>query len=75
MSQQLFQINEDDLTALEHTLPLLQDALMPAMSDKRIAPRLQVQLTRVKAILSNIRWNYGPPLQVKIITEGDDQGL
>lgn len=60
-----FQISEDDLAELEHTLPQLQDALFPELANPLIAPRLRRQLNRVKDILSNIRWGYGPPLEVE----------
>jgi hypothetical protein len=68
----LFQINEEDLATLEHTLPQLQDALFPELANPLVAPRLRVQLRRVKDILSNVRWNYGPPMNVEIIPAGGD---
>ena len=40
----LFQIYEDDLGELEHTLPQLSEALMPVLNN-----RLRVQLRRVQA--------------------------
>lgn len=58
----LFQITEDDLAELERTLPQFQDVLLP-----RLDNRLRVQLRRVREILSNVRWNYGPPTDVEII--------
>lgn len=58
----LFQINEDDLATLERTLPQFADALMP-----RLDNRLRTQLRQVQQILSNVRWNYGPPSEVIII--------
>ena len=51
----MFQIYEDDLVELEHTLPQLADALAQRMNN-----RLRVQLSRVQKILSAVRWNYGP---------------
>jgi hypothetical protein len=58
----LFQINEDDLGELERILPQLAEAMTPALNN-----RLRVQLRRVQVILSNVRWNYGPPSEVTII--------
>ncbi|MCH8343701.1 MAG: hypothetical protein IH983_06910 [Planctomycetes bacterium] len=62
----LFQINEDDLGALEATLPQLADALMPVLNNK-----LRVQIRRVQQILSDVRWDYGPPTDVEIIPVDD----
>ncbi len=64
----LFQIKEDDLGALEATMPQLADALMPVLNN-----RLRVQLRRVQQVLSDVRWNYGPPSDVEIISPDDDQ--
>ena len=64
----LFQIKEDDLGALEATLPQLTDALIPVLNNK-----LRVQLRRVQQVLSDVRWNYGPPSEVQIISPDDDQ--
>jgi len=62
----LYQINEDDLSALEQTLPRIADALIPQMDN-----RLRVQLRRVQKILSDVRWNYGPPSEVQIVPIDD----
>lgn len=62
----LFQIYEEHLSELEHTLPELSDALMPHLDN-----RLRVQLRRIKAILSDVRWNYGPPGEVEIVPADD----
>ena len=65
-ASRLFQIHEDDLATLEHTLPQIADALMDRMDG-----RLRVQVRRVKDILSNVRWNYGPPSHVTRIDAGE----
>ena len=57
MSLRLHQISEDDLTSLEHDLPLIMDACFD-----RIDNRLRMKFRSVKEILSNVRWGYGPPL-------------
>lgn len=64
----LFQIYESDLADLERTLPQLADALMPILNN-----RLRVQLRQVQRILTDVRWNYGPPVNVKHISAGDGQ--
>ena len=69
----LFQITEDDLAELERLLPDLQDAVMTSRgyNDNN---RIRVQLRRVKDIVSNLRWNYGPPTNVGIIpVDGSDE--
>lgn len=65
----LHQIHEDDLCALEQTLPRLAERLTPVMDN-----RLRVQLRQVQNILSQVRWNYGPPSDVEVIPS-DDQDV
>lgn len=69
--QAIFQIYENDLCELERSVPQLAEALMPALDN-----RLRVKLRRCQAILSNVRWNYGPPAAVEIIPADvdDDTG-
>lgn len=70
----MLQIREDDLATLESTLPRLADALYPSMDNP-----LRVKLRQVQRILSDVRWNYGPPSEVAVIDpdrEGNpDQGV
>lgn len=65
----MYQINEDDLETLESTLPHLQDAMMSA---PEVINRKDVHehLSMIKTILSNVRWNYGPPMNVERIDAG-----
>jgi hypothetical protein len=63
----LHQINEDDLAALERTLPQLATALVPVLNN-----RLRVQLRQVQRILSNVRWSYGPALEVEVLGPAED---
>lgn len=63
----LHQIYDDDLTVLEKTLPQLADALMPILNN-----RLRVQLRQVQKILSDVRWNYGPPSEVIAVSPDDE---
>jgi hypothetical protein len=63
----LFQINDEDLGELERILPQLSQALMPSMNNT-----LRVQLRRSQLILSNVRWNYGPASEVRVVPSNDD---
>lgn len=63
----LFQIYEEDLAELERTLPQLAGALMPMLTN-----RLRIQIRRSQAILSDVRWNYGPPSDIERIIPGND---
>lgn len=64
----LFQINEEDLGELERTIPQLSEAMMAILDN-----RLRVQLRRMKTILSNVRWDYGPPSEIEIIPADDSE--
>jgi len=61
MTTALYQITEEDLTALEQHLPQIMSVTMMSCND----PMVRKQWERVKEIVSNIRWNYGPPSQIK----------
>jgi hypothetical protein len=63
---QVFQIHEEDLATLESTLPQLADRLTPDLDN-----RLRVQIRRVQSILSNVRWNYGPPTEIETLPAED----
>lgn len=56
------QITEEDFAELERTIPQLVDSLMVKLDN-----RARTQLRRVKQILSDVRWNYGPHLDVEVI--------
>lgn len=58
----LFQIYHADLAELERVIPDIAEALMVHLSGRQ-----KTQLRRVQAILSNVRWNYGPPSEVEVI--------
>lgn len=53
----LFHVYEDDLAELERILP---DILSNPSLEIHFAARQRTQVRRVKDILSNIRWDYGP---------------
>lgn len=61
----LFQINESDLARLEHLLPEICERLYPHMDN-----RLRTQLRQVQSIMSDVRWNYGPPGEVAVFPVG-----
>ena len=61
----LFQIYEENLAELERLLPELGEAFVDSLT-----PRIKTQLRRCKAILSDVRWNYSPPLIIEKV--GDD---
>lgn len=63
----LFQVHEEDLSELEQILPQLAQALMPVLNNK-----LRVQLRRSQAILSNVRWDYGPATDVECMPVDTD---
>jgi hypothetical protein len=54
-----YMIHEKDLCELERLLPMLAEDLTPVLN-----PRIKTQLRRVKQILSDVRWDYGPPEEV-----------
>lgn len=58
----MFQIYESDLAELEKIIPAMSDGQMGNWT-----PRERTQLRRVKDILSNVRWNYGPHTKVERI--------
>lgn len=63
----LFQIYEEDLGELEHLLPQLAEALVPSLDN-----RLRVKLRRCQKVLTDVRWNYGPPTQVESLPADDE---
>lgn len=63
----LFQIYEEDLQELERVLPDLTERLAA-----HLTARQRTQIHRVQTILSNVRWNYGPPREVHRIDCGDE---
>jgi hypothetical protein len=65
----LFQINEQDLGKLEAALPRIMNAAGLALN----RPDVQVLFEEVKDILSNVRWDYGPPSEVHHIPAGDSR--
>jgi hypothetical protein len=60
----LFHVYESDLAKLEAALPLLCEAMPPSAANRA---DVQTWLSECKEILSNIRWNYGPPEEVHVV--------
>jgi NADPH-dependent glutamate synthase beta subunit-like oxidoreductase len=58
----LFQINEDDLATLERVCPALVERLYPQMDND-----LRVKIRQLQQVITNVRWNYGPPQHVEVI--------
>ena len=59
----LFQIYDSDLADLERILPeLLHD-----LAFSNPCPQVRAKFRRVRQIISDVRWNYGPPEQVEKI--------
>lgn len=66
-STKLFHIYETDLAVLEAELPRLMDACGLRLNDTLTRKRWEM----VKSIVSNVRWEYGPPLEVEHIRPDD----
>lgn len=64
----LFQVYETDLQKLEAALPRIMEACGMALN----RPDVQVLFDEVKDIVSNIRWNYGPPTEIVRIPVGNE---
>ncbi len=63
----MFHIYETDLQKLESALPRIMDAAGMALN----RPDVQVLFDEVKEIISNVRWDYGPPSEIVQIPVGD----
>jgi hypothetical protein len=67
-STRLFQITEPDLAELERILPIICDRAIWAnvpmdAGMQKMSTLLRKQIEKVRDIVCNVRWNYGPPLQ------------
>lgn len=63
----LFQINENDLAELERTLPRLLDHAYPLFTRRHwVRIRFACGASFVQEIVMNVRWNYGPPVDVEV---------
>lgn len=66
----LFQIGQDDLADLERLLPEIALSI-PGQMDARLRARFR----RCQTILSQVRWNYGPPDRVELVPVTDGPGV
>lgn len=64
----LFQIYEEDLCDLERITSDVCDTLTVQIAE---SPRLSTQFRRLKQILSDVRWNYGPHERSERLPETD----
>lgn len=64
-----FQVSEDDLAELERTLPDLMSSTVMSLTNRQ-----RVQFRRCQRILTNVRWNYGPPEVIEEVDLGPNQG-
>lgn len=66
---QVFRNHEEDLAELERVLPRFSESI-----DLRFTTRLRMQLRRVKSILSHVRSNDGPAIEVdRAVDEGEHE--
>lgn len=65
----LLQIYDEDLATLEQLCPEITDRPIGQMDNA-----LRIKVRRIQTILSNVRWNYGPPTQVESISASDEGG-
>ena len=65
-----FQISEADLETLEQLAPQLVWMLDEKLNDTAV----RMKARRVKEILSNVRWDYGPPQEIEIQRVDEDGG-
>ena len=63
----LFQINADDLADLERLMP----QLIGTMYRPGLDNTTRIKVRRIQQILSDVRWNYGPPSEVIVIPVDD----
>lgn len=57
----LHQITDDDLGTLEAEMPQLMSASYELCND----PLTRRRWEAVRDVITRVRWNYGPPVQVK----------
>lgn len=60
----MFSIREDDLADLERIVPQLADAVT---MDAEALAKSKRHARVCKRILSDVRWDYGPPDEVEVI--------
>lgn len=64
-----FRITEEDLCTLESELPEILEREGELLNDVFQRKRWEM----VKGILSNVRWEYGPPLEVRRLPASNEE--
>lgn len=64
----MFQIHESDLETLEQELPMLMDFSAMPHGNWNDREDIREAWDMVRAIVSKVRWNYGPPSRVEPLT-------
>ena len=59
----LYQVYEEDLRFMETAIPVLFERLGCEIND----PKIQVIAEELKRIVSDVRWDYGPPSEVQVV--------
>ncbi len=65
----MYQINQNDLADLERIVPAEFENCIPEV---RNTPRFRTACRRVKDILSDIRWNYHPHIEIIPVDEDEN---
>lgn len=66
----LFQINEDDLAELERSMPELC-RLVSELPNYNQNHWIKAMIRRVQRVITNVRWDYGPPGEVHTMPADD----
>ena len=73
----LHNINDDDLAELERILPEMFGLVMTDTAKGRCmedrGPELRTKYRSVQRILTDVRWDYGPPSEIEIIPCGGEE--
>lgn len=64
----MFRISEPDLAELERLLPWMYESMEIVVSNQ---PRTRKRIRRVKEILSDVRWEYGPHSEITVIPDDE----
>ncbi|MEM8781926.1 MAG: hypothetical protein AAGE65_03630 [Planctomycetota bacterium] len=70
VSTPMFQVHAGDLAELERIAPELMSRIMFGLTpdgQPLLDTRTRKQLEKFKTILGNVRWDYGPPSEVRIV--------
>lgn len=59
MMSKLYRVSEEDLVELERIIPEMCDRHIETLTNAH-----RTKIRRLQTILSNVRWDYGPPTNV-----------